>query len=196
MAQECDLIWKQSHCRGWLVTRWDHTRSRVWGFYLHYDCCPSKKGTETPRGRTVMWEQRQRLQCYSWKPQECQGRPANTSRHLEEGGSILPYRFPWEHGPRQYSDFRLRASRTVRGQISACFLSHPVMVHQGFFGSLRKWNTMSNFVEPALKGRQRKTLYASAPFTLFLWVQVYFSRDSRSAHRNEVLLLASIPTVK
>lgn len=39
---------------------------------------------------------------------------------------------------------------------------------------------------------QRKTLYVQVPFTLFLWnTSFYFSRDSRSAHRNEVLFLGS-----
>lgn len=41
---------------------------------------------------------------------------------------------------------------------------------------------------------QRKTLYVQVPFTLFLWnTSVYFSRDSRSAHRNEVLFLGLHP---
>lgn len=65
--------------------------------------------------------------------------PRKACKHLQtlgRGRKHSPYRFR-EHGPASTLDFRLLASRTVRGQISVV-LSHPVMVHQGFFGSLRK----------------------------------------------------------
>ena len=71
--------------------------------------------------------------------------PRKACKHLQtlgRGRKHSPLQVSLGAWPRQYSDFRLLASRTVRGQISVV-LSHPVMVLQGFFGSLRK---CSNFV--------------------------------------------------
>lgn len=56
----------------------------------------------------------------------------------------------------------------------------------GFFGSLRKWIQCSFWLSlPWKADTQRKTLYVGTLYSIFE-TQVFSSRDSRSAHRNEV----------
>lgn len=95
------------------MVHWGEPQSKVAGILLRRDRKENAMWRQTHRMKTVMWRQRQSLECHKSK---------NTwgYQKLEEArmNPALPVEAPQWAWPRQHLGFRLLSSRAVREEIS------------------------------------------------------------------------------